>query len=178
MALLPLLMKEQTVWPGNYNRYRTALAQGLVYGIAVTREGMIVAEVRSALKMRLIVLADPRTMTVIHRCNTESGAPCWHLAMGLELMAYAIKRRLVVNGKRPLAVVKAVNRCVRPEDVGQCRDITSAYFEYAGLPQKGGNFKLIKTIQQTTPVVPQERKKGFRQYIRSCLSFVGGTLKW
>lgn len=172
------IMKEQTVWPGNYNRYRTALEQGFVYGIATTGKGLIIAEVRSAQKMRLVVLANPQTMTVIHRCNAESGAPCWHLALGLEMMAYAGQRRLVVHGKRPVAVVNAVDRCVRPEDVGRCRDITDSFCKYVGLPQSAGDFKLIKTIKRT-PVNydgSEEHKRGFWENLKDIFSLVGGIV--
>lgn len=166
-----------TVWPKNYATYINMLNQGYIHGIAVTPDGKIAAEVRMAQKLRIIILADPKTFTIVHSCQngrSQKIVPCWHMAAALDVIAYVNKQRIVIQGNRPIATVNAINRFVKPDNItGGCRDITSSFMRYKGLTPHAGDFKLVQIADD----LPEQKagKQGLWDWLRSRVLLGGVT---
>lgn len=153
-ACLPWGMK--TIWPGNMKKYYQALYDGALYGVALTTDGCIAAEMRYAKKMRLIVIADPKTFTVTHQCqNNNSELACWHLAAAVDLIAF-VQKKYIFLGKGPVASVNPVHKYINTDDVIGVKDITADYLAYKSLEPREGNF-VIK-IDPSLAIKPKSNK--------------------
>lgn len=168
------MIKNTTIWPGNINRYLHSLQAGDIYGVAKLKDGRIAAEVRYSQKMRLIIVADPLNFEITHRCHSDNEKSdtmtCWHLAAGLDLIAFSTNNRIILDGKKPVATVRAVYRHVMPEEIKGCRDYTREFFQLKGLTARDGEFKLIQFEEGTdVPEIAFHKEKRKRTGIVSRL---------
>jgi len=141
------------VWPKNYQTYVEMLQKGLVYGVALTAEGLIALEVgASTANMRLGILIDPRKRTITHSCPTVAkGKPCWHLAAGVDAMAFAAGKRLLVPQRGPLAEVEEVDEQVAAGTAVH-HDVTADFYNLKNVFYlRKGDFKVFTLEEHKEP---------------------------
>ena len=129
---------------------------------AILKCGSIGAELGYANNMRLLLIANPKTFHLTHKCRSDQDviekAPCWHLAAGLDLIAFLHGRTLNM-GKTPLGTVIAVNDYVLGAE--GIKDITPDFLASRGREPREGDFKLITLQEPQGPEPTQTSRKGF-----------------
>jgi hypothetical protein len=166
------------VWPKNYQTYIEMLQKGLVYGVALTAEGMIALEVgASTANMRLGILIDPRKRTITHFCPTVAkGKPCWHLAAGVDALAFAAGKRLALPQRGPLADVEVVDKQVAAGTPVH-HDATADFYSLKNvLYLRKGDFKVfaLEEREGQTEEAARTPRPGFLVRLgRAFLAFTG-----
>lgn len=110
--------------------------------VALLKNGCIGSELGYANNMRLLLIANPHSFEITHKCTSQaSKAPCWHLAAGLDFIAFHNGRQIQL-GTQPLATVFDTSEYVMSAD--GIRDLTPAYLKSRNFRPRPGDFKLIK----------------------------------
>ena len=147
-----------------------------LYSVALLKCGSIGAEMGYAKDMRLLLIANPVTFEVMHKCQSDeaalNSAPCWHMAAALDIMAYHYCKTLNLCGNKPLGTIKVVNRYVLNAE--GIKDLTPSYLKSRGHEPREGDFKLI-TLRSvpTEDVAPAINKPA-----KSLLSGFLNRLPW
>lgn len=129
------------------------MQKGLIYGVGLTPDGRIALEIgASSANVRLGVLVDPRRRVIAHSCPVaEQGKPCWHLAAGIDALAFLTGRRLIAPQRGPAAEVDVVNEQA-PAGIAVVRDLTENYYAYKGVTYlRRGDFKMFRLEEPAEP---------------------------